>query len=308
MHDSLIELSKQLEKTKYVYHYTSFDTLFALLNSIHENNGNKCFTFWASNIYTQNDPCEMQKGYTIIKRILPQFEEEQGIAIERRLSEVYTDKKHEEDCKKYLIDKDRKVISLGIVPYTISFSKCQDFLPMWSMYGDKGNGVCLKIKTDLLLEHISSSNVFGPVTYNGKTNMWAVQQAMELMYILYLTRVSKRPTIEEKIHELGTICLAASPFVKNKDYRYEKEFRIVFFHPYADFSLQIKRPYEEPRFDVKPHVDVKISIECLMEIIIGPNANYKVMSDVMGKLLKDYGLAPKIIRQSSIKYIANKTY
>ena len=52
----------------FVYHYTSLESMFAILHGF--NKENRCFSFYASNIYNVNDPCEMILAFDVLKKYL----------------------------------------------------------------------------------------------------------------------------------------------------------------------------------------------------------------------------------------------
>lgn len=303
------EYCKIIDKTHYVYHYTSFETLFALLEGARKENDNH-FQFRASNIYKVNDPKEMEAGFNVVKRLLAQHEIIKGFPEWLKLSEVFNNSQHEEHCKQdYLFGRNKDMIQTGIIPYVISFSKLRDFLPMWTLYGKKGNGVCLKMEVSSLLD-IWPFPTLGFVTYNGKTNMETSDSIMSQMLDLYKNQYTKdeavSPSIYDKIRELATICLIISPFVKYKDYQYEKEFRIIFEKRYGPDVTKISRCYSEKWYMVEPYITIKIPINALKEIIIGPNANYEVMKEVLTLEMKECDINPRIISHSKIAFTSAK--
>lgn len=290
----------RLIKQKYVYHYTSFDTLFAILDGCRKSKDKQFFSLRASNVYKLNDPTEMLGGYDVLKKLLHKYEEDNGIPEELRLSEVFDKKVYEEECKQdYLNGREGDIIEGGIIPYVSSLSLLGDYLPMWSLYGVKGKGVCLIFDLKELLE--LDDYMKGPVYYEGTTDYDGVIDAMSFMYNLYIRDYSeKKVCIKDKIRELATICLSIAPFVKHKDYQYEKEFRIVYNQQYIhpiDSRIIFKSP-----FKIKQFVDLDIPIRVIRGIIIGPDANFEVMSHVLKLLLKECSLNHLIITQSTISF------
>ena len=293
-------ITDRLIKQKYVYHYTSFDTLFAILDGCRKSKDKNFFSLRASNVYKLNDPSEMLGGYEVVKNLLCHYEEDNGIPKELRLSEVFNNNDYEEECKQdYLNGREGDVIESGIIPYVSSLSLRGDYLPMWSLYGVKGKGVCLVFDLKELLE--LDGFMKGLVYYEGTTNSFGVKEALSFMYNLYLRDYSEKTIcIREKIRELATICLSIASFVKHKDYQYEKEFRIVcnqqYIHPIDS------RLFAKSLFKIKPFIDINIPIRVIKGIIIGPAANYEVMSHVLILLLKECGLSHRIITQSAISF------
>lgn len=294
-------------KSKYVYHYTGFETIFALLYGYHKNGS--YLSFRASNVYNVNDTCEMERGYEVLKEILPKLEERYQIPVEKRLSEVYNAVKYEDECRRdYLYGKGLCEISHGIIPYVISFSKHKDYLPMWSLYGKQGKGVCLKLDLSELLEKTLDCSCFGWVYYK-RNNMMFIEQIVLNMYQLLLNQTSDNTcaeSIKSKIFNLGTMCLAVSPFIKHNDYMYEGEFRITANKSYTGNILSFKKPFIENKIGIEPHTNIMIPASVLKEIIIGPDTDYDVMSHVLGTALLECKINPRIITRSKINFKQNK--
>lgn len=296
---------KKLLQTKYVYHYTSFETIFALLYGYHLNGDN--LLFHASNIYKVNDPNEMIVGFDMIKEILINIEEVKQVAVEKKLSEVYNDEEYVSKCKEdYLYGKGLNETNNGIIPYIISFTKHGDYLPMWSLYGAQGKGVCLKMDTSVLIDS-DLANSFHNVHYD-KGSLVLIEQDVSLMYDLYLRQHTDENTlsIETKIFELATIYLAVAPYFKHKDYKYEAEYRMVYNKCYSLPHKIIERPCIDAKTKIEPFVNIAIPINALKGILIGPDANYDVMSHILSLELKDCGINPHIIKRSHINYKQNK--
>ena len=61
---------EELNHIRYVYHYTSLETLLAILENYRKDKEKKGLLFHASNIYQVNDPKEMKAGYDVVKEYL----------------------------------------------------------------------------------------------------------------------------------------------------------------------------------------------------------------------------------------------
>ena len=293
---------EEIGKYKYIYHYTSFDALFAILHNyrIEEKD---CFVFRASSIYNVNDPMEMISGYNAIKKFIQEYEEEKKIPHHLRLTEVFENKEYEEICKSdYLAGKNGR-LTIGHVPYVISFSARRDYLPMWNLYGKNGMGVCLKFDIPRIINNKSQElNFIGFVKYvgKGKTRLHSgdIKKVLDFSYKSYLSSCyCKRESlnIKEKISELATNMLCLSPFIKYKDYSYEKEFRIVVLKQYGiqeniDVWNMLLLPYQQ----TEKYIEYNISKQALREIIIGPCANYDVMKHIISNELKGCDLQVEI--------------
>ena len=292
----------ELKYNRYVYHYTSLETLFAILGNYRKKEDKEGLVFRASNIFRVNDPSEMKPGYGIVKKFLCHYEEEKKIPKELRLSEVYTNKIYEDKCiDDYYSTIRRNTIEVGSVPYVISFSCKRDYLPMWSMYGNQGKGICLKFDLYMIINKwIEDPLEIGFVSYDGKSGLKSLNDIIPYYYDLCLkawTRNEEKPTIEDKISELSTLCLSVSPFIKYKDYKYEKEFRMVYtmhYGPSIDEFLSKKLLLSLPIQEIEPYAEIPIYAHSLKEIILGPCIDKQIMKDVLKREIDFCGLNVRI--------------
>lgn len=122
-----------------LYHYTSADAFVSMLNHA-KANSSKELAFWASNVYYMNDTKEMTIVFEELERVLPKIEEVLGIT-ENAFSKIdflryIENNKVIEVIKNFFYERIFREV------YVISFSDQRDTLPMWSLYGSNGNGVC----------------------------------------------------------------------------------------------------------------------------------------------------------------------
>lgn len=292
-------LSK-LKKNRYVYHYTSLETLFAILGNYKNKDDKDRLVFRASNIFRVNDPSEMVLGYDVVKSYLNLFEIEKNIPEHLRLSEVYKDKEYENKCKDDYLNKiKRNIIDIGSVPYVISFSGKRDYLPMWSMYGNQGKGVCLKFDVYDIINNMIFPLISGFVSYDKKTSYKSLNEIMPTLYDWYLNswrKNEKKPTIDDKIFELSIICFSVSPFIKYKDYKYENEYRMVHnMHYGPDVNeLLSKRLLSLPVQDIKPYVEIPIYAYSLKEILMGPCIDKQIMKEIIKREVESCKLKVRI--------------
>ena len=246
----------------------------------------------------------MEAGYDALKRFLPQYEN--SVPKELKLSEVYNNIEYEEACKRdYIYERNTDTILTGIIPYVISLSKKRDYLPMWSMYGHKGKGVCIMLGSYILQDHLVDGFEMDSVAYGTRIGQKVLSEKIPEAYSFYIKEYKNnlgKMTMETKIRELATLCLHVSPFFKYKDYKYEEEFRMAYNVYYGQDLFNNPRPIIIKENKVKPYIEVPVPIESLKGIIIGPDADYEVMKHVLGLELESCGLASKIIQKSKIAY------
>ena len=288
-----------LVRSPYIYHYTNVEALFAILGGYRNPKDKKpdYLNFWAWNIFNMNDKTEMEVGYDYIKDYLPQYEEHEGIPKEKRLSEVYENTEDEKTCKEdFLKYKNQESIDVGVVPYVICFTKKRDFLPMWTLYGNMGKGVCLKFDVNRLLDGLLTNRgeratFIGSVAYDPETALTTLDEMIPLAYCL-LTSSSYSNT-KNKPHQLAELCYCLSPFFKSKDFEYEQEARIVINVLCGFDEKPLKAPfkYPSPQSTIEPHVDFPICPSALNEVIIGPNAHSKVLEHIIDLEKRDCKLS-----------------
>ena len=133
---------KGLERNRYVYHYTGFDSLFCLLEGYRKGLYKGHLPFWGFNVFNANDPMEMKVGFNAVKAFICNSGIESEVPEIQKLSEVYENIRNEELCKKEYLGANHDQYS-SFIPYTVSFSAKRDFMPMWSLYGKMGKGVSL---------------------------------------------------------------------------------------------------------------------------------------------------------------------
>lgn len=294
---------KKLIDNPYVYHYTSIEALFSILEGYRQK-GCHALPFWAGCIYKANDQREMELGYNIIKEILPKYEKKHNKSI--NLSEIYNKVEYEKLCKKNLFPKPIDgFVEMSSVPYIISFSCKRDFLPMWSMYGDGKKGVCLKFRLSKLIDCLRGNLQLCFVYYEGDEDNIIERYLLPSLYDCNANRVSKELSIEDKVNELSSLCDCISPFVKTKDWSYEAEFRIVYYEHYGP---QIDDKFQNllitlNQIQVKGHVTLPIGSKSLEEIIIGPLAKYDVVKHVLRNELIECQLGDIQITPSSTSIV-----
>lgn len=298
-----------------VWHYTTLNTFQSILNnSIEKGKGLSSelshFFFWASAIYAMNDPMEYQYGYQLlIEELLPQIEKELNIKDSSlKLSQIWS---NHEKTKKYpakwhdFLIKDN--YEKHQTPFIISFSKQRDFLPMWNTYAGSGTGIALgfnnyewvltpKAEDDYEVEvirklHVKDVNYgdYGEIPY----------KIILDLYKRYYERVSSINGIQARfsymIQQLSTFSVIASPYLKHEAYQYEKESRLIQFMKEAK---DVKYRCNE-RGNIIPYIEIPIKKELLVEIIIGPCANFDLIYRTLKPELLQLGIDKPILKSNA---------
>lgn len=288
---------KELEHTRYVYHYTSLETLLAILENFRKDKEKKGLIFRASNIYNVNDPKEMEAGYDIVKDYLKEYERAY-IPKPYWLHEIANSNEYEAKCKNdYFVGNKEFLTESGIIPFIISFSAKRDYLPMWSLYGKAGMGVCLKFDTFRIIETGYDGQI-GFVAYNKKTGLKMIKESFSECYNWYLDEYknnSNQLTTDKKVHEIGNLCLFVSPFVKYNDYKYEKEFRLACYKYYRHDKNNSFNELDIPIiFPVDKYIEVSIPVSSLKEVMLGPSMDKSIMTHIVKKELDECNIRVRI--------------
>ena len=278
---------KKTEKEQYFYHYTTQETLCGIMNKYRENMAQGNLIFWASSIFTMNDPQEMKHGVEVFKVLIPFNESFYGIHPEERLN-IDT------------LDSDKILSDHSRMPFVISFSENRDDLAMWSLYGDGGQGVILKFNKDLKSYPLTLDDVTIPekVYYgNGSDKIQFIFQIYNegLQELKNCKNEKQKEECRERtVSKLYThIC----PFIKTESYKNENESRLSYY----DVPIQLIK-FRTRNINIIPYIEVPIPIDYLEEIIIGPCCNYELAKSSIRFLLDCCELQRIDISQSSIPY------
>ena len=240
-----------------------------MLKAYHHSEDKENLIFWASSIYMLNDLTEMEYGWGVLMNTLQDFEEKNSVPNEIRLSNYMKSMETSPFAKifeEHLYNEEK-------TPFVISFSERKDYLPMWSMYGGNGYGVCLCFDEKLLYIKDDKICVYPPLStmylsQSHKSNITAkvLGEVLSSQYQEYLEGVKSE---QEKIEYIATLNTFTSAYVKDASFAYEKEKRLVVWPINSHDSVQFK---SSAKGNVVPYVEVPIPINSLTKIIIGPCA------------------------------------
>ena len=293
-----------------VYHYTTIDTFYNMLASYKEAE-NYNLEFWASSILNQNDKEELSLNVGEIMPVLQRYEqskEGESLTNLQKLTTVeeqwwvpmLTGHSVRGHLNKFFEDKEN-------VPFTISFSKQQDTLLMWTMYANNGNGICLAFDEEEIVKgNAYRYSIADRVFYNKDPRHYEV--LINKLYNMYKEEI-KDETIINTIYQIklrywACMLMGISPFIKNAKFKDEEEFRVVYY----------KKSYDNPkvysrltsRQNIVDYIKVKIPIQALKYIIIGPCANYRRVKKLLVENMKSCNIErdydKRFIRKSKVPY------
>ncbi len=283
----------KLEESDVLYHYTSIETLNAILSNIkHEvpDRANKDsldfykFVLRATHWQFFNDPLEYQFYY---QNLLEFFDNDPKL---RKLKEKF----------EYVVG-----ITGGFsgMPYIISLSKCFDNLDMWRSYSKNGTGVAIGFKADVLKELVTRLNI--EQKFN-TVRLYDCRYLEDEQIYSEIRKINKKPLLEalsmDKIPLNGFSSLFETfATFKHPCYMSEREKRIVtFYHNMRQSNVK----FRVSNGTNIPYLEVGLPLSLIKEIVIGPCANKELNEDSI-RMQLDYitGLTKDIqIKFSELPY------
>lgn len=290
-----------------LYHYTNIETLVGILSKYKDNKATNKWTvkegdltFWASNLYSMNDPQEMHHGIKFLQKVIPAIEN----LFKDRPSDVpgiideMNDFMGAGDEKELMQKLDDYLLKVGLSPFSLSFSKAEDKLPMWKMYGDNGNGVALLFDDDLLKNEFENLIFADAVNYGFNVKNPNVIGTI-ISSINKRFNKTKQEFIKDNVLTSAGMFAFVCPFLKDESYEYEKEYRVAF----------VAKEHSDTKFRVRgnriiPYVEVSIPIKYLKGVVIGPCLLESETKRALHHLFLGCGIDSKnmIIKQSDIHY------
>ncbi len=290
-----------------VYHYTTIETFYNMLVTYKSSEDKEYLEFWASNALNQNDSTELSLGVDDLLPIIRDIEKNSDLTDLRKLSEY-----NDFDWTPYLIGQmprniDESFRTLKYAPFTVSFSKEMDMLLMWAMYANNGNGICMSFdETKLKCSQSDLWPVADSVFYekNPKLYFEIVKELYKMYYKEIENIYTRQGTHHVKQKHLVGMLAAISPFIKDKAFEKEAEYRIVFYKVSDESPIVYTRLTS--RLNVINYVKVKIPLDALQNIIVGPCADYNGTRALLVDNMKSCGIVRDydkgFIQKSKVPY------
>lgn len=277
-----------------IFHYTNVATLIGMLKNASTENA--FMTFWASHISYMNDPEEKKYGMKKIWEVLSTVEDELDIPSEQRIKNL--EQKELDKFIKILSTDENSVINT----YAISFSESYDYLPMWKMYGQDGNGICLGFDETILNKYLKENHMgeIVPVRYGIGEDISDIQQAQKDMedweslikkayknnYDYYSKAFERKSTNPDKdktiaLYTYVTLLATIPQYIKNPAYEYEKECRL------CCGELRQTVHFRNQNGLLLPYLEIKLPLNALKIITTGPTTDSERQMISIVKLLKE---------------------
>lgn len=259
------------------YHYTSLETLLKILQNIDMQNGVPMLQLYARRIDKVNDPTEVLVTKRTLLALVKNYEERNDVPKDNRIAHKI------ESLSQKAISDATKLEKMEHPLYITCFSKKKDYNPMWALYGDKHHGVCLCFSDDIKYRRVVKDNdnaiiISGDVAYRRLKDSESVNNCLKVHYMFPSTKQEELESV------VSDILSYISPFIKNNNYSYEREFRLCVYN-YISKQIEERWKKENGTFyeNTKDNIKLNIPVSSLKRIILG-----KKVPDIMKNLLRNY--------------------
>lgn len=284
-----LEPESSHDYTPIMFHYTNDIGLKGIINS-----GN----LWLTDMFSLNDPSELQYGYSVAADILAAkakgdtFAEHFAAQFGINLKNAFQDQIHFFCC---------------------SFSKVGNNLGQWRAYANDGNGFAIGFDCAKLQPKFISgpSSAAFPMNYDGKLLHKTHTKLIEKFFPHLSGHNSLNPQCPEEVQKYGSLykalmipALRASLHFKHLAYWDEREYRFMKIQNIDD-SSKIKSRSRNYQLIKYMEFDWKSAgPDVLKKIVIGPAADFEKSKRFAEDCLCEAGIdvASVEIRQSDIPY------
>lgn len=268
--------------------------------------------FWASSILNQNDKEELSITAEDIMPVVKEIEKsikKKELTDFRKLSTIneqwwvptLTGQMVKQNITEFFQNKYN-------IPYTISFSLNEDKLLMWTMYANNGNGICLAFDENILIKRNVYKYAIPDIVLYKKDPKY-YKTIVKMFYDLYIKELGGEKIINI-IYQLkrkywACLLMGISPFIKNKAFADEAEYRITYYVEGENDPTVFTRLTN--RLNIIKYIKVKIPLDALQYIIIGPCADFARVKSLLIENMKINGIIRdyddgNFIRTSNVPY------
>lgn len=234
-----------------VYHYTSLETLYHIINQA----CTQFITLRATHIDFLNDYTEHFIAINLMKEKLIACDDSKGLK-SKGLSEKLNDKR---------ISFFRNENFDEMYPHIISFSECWDSLAMWNTYANKSKGVALGFDRTKLSELEYSR--FDKCEYDTSDYENFLDKNIETLHNCTSVNSYSIGFTQDFDSNILDMHFKYLPILKDKGYEYEKEYRLIIPNTIADIKQLKFHPGDRL---LKPYKEISIPFEYLTEIVLAP--------------------------------------
>lgn len=254
---------------KNFYQYSSLSTFRGVIE--HNN-------LWATHWAYLNDAKELKKGLKIAK-----FVHSEPI-IKKSFKPYYSFG----DFEKIISKLSKKEIINKTDAYVLCFSEEKDKLNLWQGYGDGYNSIVTAYDSAKIKANTETADfsIMGKVIYDEDSQKVMMLMFLGRFYLLTKEMQKRFPKQKEKVKKLlsgyfAMGILILSLFMKEKSWKEEKEWRIIFFYPSHNFL-----DFKETDKGVIPFLHIPLFKEHALKCINGIRLPKSLDFDLRGKAIK----------------------
>lgn len=271
-------------KEQLLYHYTTMNTFYAMMEHslcYKENDFHPQYLrMWSTNYAYQNDLTECKLFLYALEKAVEKYVKTKNIVLPTESWKLL----HE------------SVFGMGI--YTISFSEHDDDLTMWRGYGQDGDGVSIGFD----FSELPTPPMAG--CYDSEQEIEASEIDREVLiqtdrlikckYVEpkddFISEELVSKTVENLLSEdkdskdlkQAFINYNNAPRYKHYKYEQEQEWRIIKNEALPKYKMVDNK-------HLVPYIEIKISIDCIKKIVVGPCLSSKeIVRNVKSYLLSKY--------------------
>lgn len=244
-----------------LYYYTNIN---ALINGILDKKDNVCL--WATRWSHLNDPEELLMTFNDL-----------NLSVKTKWS-------------------NNDFLELLKYNHSVSFSFFCDYLPMWKMYGDGGNGVMLVFDTKKLL--LAFGSFLQPCIYKGTAEY---SHAQRKIFNLDCIQEFNALTTAQQIYTKIKMLQIFISITKSDDYQYEKEARLIGLGN-PNMTGECEQKYRLSGNNIIPYVETLIPKEALKGVCLGPLVKTELNKKVLEEFLISKGYNDVEVSMSKIQY------
>lgn len=246
-----------------LYHYSSVKALFSEILIRQPESEDKAISLFATDSRYLNDVSEIALGKQMMREVMEKMKIK---AYERIMDEI------------------GELERINI----ISFSKECDSIPMWSTYGNKGDGIALGFDSQVLKD---SLRFICPCLYSKEST----EESLRRLIDYYLARKRSPEEMRDIILQIMVVCTIILGQIKNHYYEYEREVRYITL------------PLQKPEFRLKnnliiPYLRTYLPRRALKRVVIGPNLDRELTAASIREYIRSIGYENVEIIQSEAPF------
>lgn len=231
-----------------LYHYTSIETLYAIINNINKEDENSIrFTLRATHAGFLNDLTEGQLLVSALKRI--------GTPV-RLLNTL---------------------IDMQGYPFVVSLSELDDDLNMWRCYANQGKGVAIGLAKDVIVDAINYQ-VWSNVADFDNCKYFSEDELVEYLKSRGVESMLKGSDLKPLAKLLSEALL-----FKNKSFAAEKEWRIYANYEETEFRVadNLIIPYYEIFLPIEAMTSITFGPKC--DYLRNSFSAFRMLASVIGE-------------------------